>query len=57
MLLYFTVIVGRKFVTSSGVQGRVVRKAVNVNPGLNVIRSIIFFWLKKCFSPLTFGVV
>ena len=31
-------------------QGRVVRKPVNANPGLNVHRSIIFSWLKM-FSP------
>ena len=35
-------------------QGRVVRKPVNVNPGLNVNWSITFY---KCFSPLKFGVV
>ena len=37
-------------------QGGVVQKPVNVNPGLNFNCSIIFSRL-KCFSPLTFGVV
>ena len=36
--------------------GRVVRKPVNINPGLNVNWSITFSYL-KCFSPLIFGVV
>ena len=36
--------------------GQVVRKPVNVNPGLNVNCSIIFSCLKM-FLPLTFGVV
>ena len=37
-------------------QGRVVRKPVNVNPGLNVNWSITFSYLKR-FSLLMFGVV
>ena len=36
----------------NGPQCRVVRKPVDVNPGLNVNWYIIF-----CFSPLTFGVI
>ena len=32
-------------------QGRVVRKPVNVNPGLNVNCSIIFSCLKMLFTP------
>ena len=30
-------------------QGRVARKPVDVNPGLNVNRSIMFYCLKKVF--------
>ena len=33
-----------------GVQGRVVRKLVNVNPGLNVNRSIKFSYFKVFFT-------
>ena len=38
-------------------QGRVVRKSINVNPGLKGNCSIIFFLLNNVFSNLPFGVV
>ena len=39
------------------IEGRFVRKPVNVNPGLNVNLSTIFSHCLKCFTPLTFGAI